>query len=113
MTLTIRRLAAAVFFTGLFAMAVRVSADSDTFWHVRAGAWMIDNRRLLDFDVFSHTRASQPPAMARACDLHQPRRLDNGLRQKGWPASMPCNLSSCPASRAILGVGCPPLKAAA
>lgn len=60
MTLTTRRLAIAIFFIGLFAMAVRVAVDSDTFWHLRAGTWMIENRRLLDFDVFSHTRLGQP-----------------------------------------------------
>src|SRR3990170_1896470 len=60
MTLTTRRLAVAIFFIGLFAMAVRVAVDSDTFWHLRAGTWMIENRRLLDFDNFSHARAGQP-----------------------------------------------------
>ena len=57
MTLTTRRLATFIFFIGLFAMAARVAVDSDTFWHLRAGEWMLDNRRLLNFDAFSHTRA--------------------------------------------------------
>jgi hypothetical protein len=57
MTLTTRRLAALIFFIGLFAMAARAAVDSDTFWHLRAGTWMLDNGRLLNFDVFSHTRA--------------------------------------------------------
>jgi hypothetical protein len=57
MPLTTRRLAALIFFIGLFAMAARVAVDSDTFWHLRAGTWMLDNGRLLNFDVFSHTRA--------------------------------------------------------
>ncbi len=60
MTLTTRRLAVAILFTGLFAMATRVAVDSDTFWHLRAGTWMIENSRLLNFDVFSHTRFNQP-----------------------------------------------------
>jgi len=57
MALTTRRLAALIFFIGLFAMATRVAVDSDTFWHLRAGTWMLDNGRLLNFDAFSHTRA--------------------------------------------------------
>lgn len=60
MTLTTRRLATAILFFALFAMATRVSVDSDTFWHLRAGTWMLDNGRLLNFDVFSHTRLNQP-----------------------------------------------------
>jgi hypothetical protein len=59
-TLTTRRLATLIFFIGLFAMAARVAVDSDTFWHLRAGEWMLDNRRLLNFDAFSHTRAGAP-----------------------------------------------------
>jgi len=59
-TLTTRRLATLIFFIGLLAMAARVAVDSDTFWHLRAGEWMLDNRRLLNFDAFSHTRAGAP-----------------------------------------------------
>ena len=60
MTLTTRRLATAILFIGLFAMAARVAVDSDTFWHLRAGTWMLDNGRILNFDAFSHTRLNQP-----------------------------------------------------
>ncbi len=60
MTLSTRRLASLILFIGLFAMAARVAVDSDTFWHLRAGEWMLENRRLLNFDVFSHTRAGSP-----------------------------------------------------
>ncbi len=60
MTLTPRRLATAILFIGLFAMAARVAVDSDTFWHLRAGTWMLDNGRILNFDAFSHTRLNQP-----------------------------------------------------
>lgn len=60
MTLTTRRLATAILFVGLFAMAARVAVDSDTFWHLRAGTWMLDNGRILNFDAFSHTRLNQP-----------------------------------------------------
>ncbi len=40
----------------IFAMATRVSLDSDTWWHLRAGQWMIDHGALLRADPFSYTR---------------------------------------------------------
>ena len=40
----------------IFAMALRVSIDSDTWWHLRAGQWMIENGSLLRADPFSFTR---------------------------------------------------------
>ena len=57
MTLTTRRLAVLILFVGLFAMAVRVSVGADTWWHLRAGQWMLANGRLLNTDVFSFTQA--------------------------------------------------------
>jgi hypothetical protein len=44
----------------IFTMAVRVSTDSDTFWHLRAGSWMAENRQILRTDPFSLTRYDQP-----------------------------------------------------
>jgi hypothetical protein len=58
--LTTRRLATAVLFIGLFAVTIGVLVDSDTFWHLRAGTWMVENARLLNFDAFSHTVAGRP-----------------------------------------------------
>jgi len=58
--LTTRRLATLILFIGLFAMATRVAVDSDTFWHLRAGTWMLDHGRLLNFEAFSHTRLNAP-----------------------------------------------------
>lgn len=57
--LTTRRLVIAILFLALFAMAMRVAVDSDTFWHLRSGEWMLDNKQLLNFDVFSHTRINE------------------------------------------------------
>lgn len=57
--LTTKRLAISILFIGLLAMAMRVAVDTDTFWHLRAGAWMLEHRQLLNFDVFSHTRYGQ------------------------------------------------------
>ncbi|MGW8251789.1 MAG: hypothetical protein ACWGO1_14180, partial [Anaerolineales bacterium] len=40
----------------VFAMAARISVDSDTWWHLRAGQWMVENRSILQYDPFSYTR---------------------------------------------------------
>jgi hypothetical protein len=55
-----RRLTASVVFLAVFTMAVRASADTDTWWHLRAGAWMVEHRQILSQDVFSLTRMGQP-----------------------------------------------------
>lgn len=38
-------------------MAARVSMDSDTWWHLSVGRWMLENRALMTGDVFSYLRA--------------------------------------------------------
>jgi hypothetical protein len=38
-------------------MAVRISVDTDTWWHLRAGQWMVEHRQLLRSDPFSYTRS--------------------------------------------------------
>ena len=43
----------------IFSMAVRISADSDTWWHLRAGSWMVENGQILRTDPFSLTRNNQ------------------------------------------------------
>jgi hypothetical protein len=53
-------LVAAIAFVGVAAMAVRVSADGDTFWHLRAGEWILEHRQPLRADPFSLTRNGQP-----------------------------------------------------
>ncbi|NJL95826.1 MAG: hypothetical protein HC915_19890 [Anaerolineae bacterium] len=57
--LTIERLMIAILFILLFVMAVRVPVDTDTWWHLRSGEWMLDEGRLLREDRFSHTRAGE------------------------------------------------------
>ncbi|MCC7359364.1 MAG: hypothetical protein IT317_07800 [Anaerolineales bacterium] len=54
--LTLPRLAVALVFLGIFAMAARPSVDTDTWWHLRAGAWMLEHGQVLTRDVFSSTR---------------------------------------------------------
>ncbi len=58
--MSFRRLVIVVTFVGLFAMALRVSTDSDTWWHLRAGTWMIEQRQILTVDPFSLTRMGSP-----------------------------------------------------
>ncbi len=40
----------------IFIMAARISIDSDTWWHLRAGAWIVEHRQLPISDPFSFTR---------------------------------------------------------
>lgn len=58
--MSMNRLVAWITFLAVFAMAARVSVDSDTWWHLRAGQWMLENRAILQVDHFSYTRAGQP-----------------------------------------------------
>ena len=34
--------------------------DSDTYWHIRAGEWMLAHHQVLRADVFSYTAAGAP-----------------------------------------------------
>ena len=54
--LTIQRLTIAILFILLFAMAVRVPTDTDTWWHIRSGETIVDNASIPHSDSFSHTR---------------------------------------------------------
>ncbi|MBX3064643.1 MAG: hypothetical protein KF726_16800 [Anaerolineae bacterium] len=54
-----RRLMVALLFILIFAMATRIPVDTDTWWHVRSGEWMLDNGRILMQDPFSFTREGQ------------------------------------------------------
>ena len=47
----------AITFLGILAMAVRPSTDTDTWWHLRVGAWIVEHRAVPMVDPFSHTRA--------------------------------------------------------
>lgn len=54
--LTLPKLIAAITFLAVFAMAARVSVDSDTWWHLRTGEWILEHRSIPQADPFSHTR---------------------------------------------------------
>jgi hypothetical protein len=56
-TLTLPRLLAVIATLAVFAMAFRAPVDTDTYWHLRAGQWQVENHAILQVDVFSHTRA--------------------------------------------------------
>jgi len=58
--LNVRRLATAILFVGLFAMAVRAPVDTDTWWHLQAGRQTLEGGHILQTDLFSHTRYGSP-----------------------------------------------------
>jgi hypothetical protein len=55
-----RRLLIAVLFMGIFTMAVRVPTDTDTWWHLRSGEYILRTHSIPRRDVFSHTMAGKP-----------------------------------------------------
>ncbi len=56
-----RRLAPVLVALATFALAVaRPPADSDMYWHLASGRWMVDHGDILRTDVFSSTVAGQP-----------------------------------------------------
>ncbi len=58
--LTTHHLLIAILFIAIFTMAVRLPADTDTWWHLRSGQYVVENRMVPTTDPFSHTRAGQP-----------------------------------------------------
>ncbi len=54
------RLVMLITFLAVFAMSARISVDTDTWWHLRAGKWIVENRSVPQVDNFSYTRAGQP-----------------------------------------------------
>jgi hypothetical protein len=40
-------------------MAARISVDTDTWWHLKAGQWIVENQQIPKEDVFSYTRSGQ------------------------------------------------------
>src|SRR5207253_8148649 len=52
-------------FAGLAGFALAAFApgllnDGDTYWHIRAGEWMLAHRAVLRSDIFSYTVAGAP-----------------------------------------------------
>lgn len=50
------RLMTVVLFIAIFAMTARPAFSHDTWWHLRSGQYMVENRTILRQDVFSYTR---------------------------------------------------------
>ncbi|HXV42621.1 MAG TPA: hypothetical protein VEC96_06130 [Anaerolineae bacterium] len=59
-SLTIPRLLIAILFIAIFTMAVRLPADTDTWWHLRSGQYIVENGNIPTTDPFSYTKAGQP-----------------------------------------------------
>jgi len=57
--MNINRLVMWITFLAIFAMSARVSIDSDTWWHLRAGQWIVENRGIPQVDPFSYTRQGE------------------------------------------------------
>jgi hypothetical protein len=58
--LTLDRLVTVIVFLAIFTMAVRTLADTDIWWHLQAGRWIVENRQVPRTDTFSHTRFGEP-----------------------------------------------------
>lgn len=58
--LTTERAAALILFMLIFTMATRIPTDTDMWWHLRSGQYMLEERQMLYADPFSHTFAGQP-----------------------------------------------------
>ena len=55
-----RRLVILIIFLAIFAMAARVSVDSDTWWHLAAGRLILEEGRIPLTDIFSSSRYGEP-----------------------------------------------------
>ena len=59
-SLTLPRLVTLITFSALFAMAVRTAADTDMYWHLRAGQFILQTRSVPMSDPFSWTAVGTP-----------------------------------------------------
>lgn len=57
--LTIERAAAIILFALLFALATRIPVDTDVWWHLRSGQYMLTNG-IIQADPFSFTKFGEP-----------------------------------------------------
>lgn len=56
---SLHALVVGVTFLAIFAMSARISVDTDTWWHLRAGQWIVENRAVPQVDLFSYTRLGE------------------------------------------------------
>src|SRR5258705_13068814 len=66
----------------LAAFAPGLLNDGDTYWHIRAGEWMIAHGSVLRTDVFSYTAAGK--------DWHTQEWLAEILIALSWRGGWPC-----------------------
>ena len=57
---TVQRVTAVMLFVLIFVMATRAPTDTDTWWHLRSGEHILQQRAVYTTDPFSHTMAGQP-----------------------------------------------------
>lgn len=57
--MSIRRLVLAITFLSIFVMATRISMDTDSWWHMRTGQWILENGAIPKSDPFSFTHNGQ------------------------------------------------------
>lgn len=58
--LTLTRLVTLITFMALFAMAVRTAVDTDMYWHLRTGQYLLETRSVPQVDPFSSTALGTP-----------------------------------------------------
>ncbi|UCF61920.1 MAG: hypothetical protein JSV37_04335 [Anaerolineaceae bacterium] len=58
--MSFRRLVIGLSFLAVFTMAVRVAVDTDTWWHLSAGSWLLEKGEILRTDPFSLTKQGEP-----------------------------------------------------
>ncbi|MDH5506982.1 MAG: hypothetical protein OEZ02_07150 [Anaerolineae bacterium] len=54
--MSLRKLVIWVTFLGVFAMASRVAVDTDSWWHLATGQWIVEHGSVPKVDPFSHTQ---------------------------------------------------------
>ena len=59
------RLFTRLLFLVIALLACLMPVQNDTWWHLRAGEVMLESRRILLTDIFSHTVSGQPLAKLR------------------------------------------------
>lgn len=58
--LTLDKLLTLIVFIAIFTMAARIPTDTDSWWHLQAGRWIVENQAIPTADPFSHTRLGEP-----------------------------------------------------
>lgn len=57
--MNLRRLLTSITFLLVFFLALRVSVDPDTWWHMKTGQWIVQHQAIPTVDPFSYTRSGE------------------------------------------------------